>query len=107
PVLGEHGQVLGRDVLGCRDDGHGGTDLGTDMPIPLGDLRRGREAHEPSAETSSRAAASSESRPSSSPLSFRRRSSASTSPTLGDSASPSSASSAPPISSSTPRSRVK
>ena len=37
---------------------------------------------------SSRAAASSESRPSSSPFSFRRRSSESTSPTRGDSASP-------------------
>ena len=48
---------------------------------------------------SSRAASSSDSRPSSSPFSFRRRSSASTSPTRGDSLSPSAARSLPVTSS--------
>src|SRR5512133_3985999 len=56
---------------------------------------------------SSLAAASSESRPSSSPFSFRRRSSDSTSPTRGDSSSPSSARSAPLTSRRTSRNRSK
>ena len=59
------------------------------------------------ASISSRAAASSDSRPSSSPFSFRRRSSARISPTRGDSPRPSSASSAPPMSSWTRRETVE
>ena len=57
--------------------------------------------------TSSRAAASSDSFPSSSPFSFRRRSSPRISPTRGDSPRPSSAMSAPVTSRRVPRRRSK
>src|SRR2546422_180083 len=57
--------------------------------------------------TSSRAAASSDSRPSSSPSNLRRRSSARISPTRGDSPRPSAATSAPVIASRIPDSRSK
>ena len=67
--------------------------------------RRTGSAHP--ASTSSRAAASSDSRPSSSPFSLRRRSSARISPTRGDSPGPSSATSAPVISSRIPARRSK
>ena len=70
-------------------------------------VRAGRLPADHAASISSRAAASSDSRPSSSPFSLRRRSSASTSPTCGDSPRPSSARSAPVISSRTSRSRSK
>ncbi len=108
PGLYKSCQPLDGDVLRRDDEGDALTDLFPDAAIA--------DAISAGAATfrlrtrvaiSSRAASSSDSRPSSSPLSFRRRSSASTSPTRGDSARPSLASSAPPISICTSRSRVK
>src|SRR4029450_5007797 len=102
--VGERRQVLERHVLGRGDGGDLSANLFPEVAIALCDLGGVDDRH---SSISPRAAASSDSRPSSSPFSLRRRSSASTSPTRGDSGRPSAARSSPPISSRTSRSRSK
>ena len=107
--FGERGHLLERDVLRRDDDRHAVAHLVAQAAVTVGDLVRRGDAHvaRAFAARSSRATASSDSRPSTSPFSLRRRTSASTSPTRGDSPRPSAARSAPPISSVTSRKRVK
>ena len=70
--LGQRSELLCGDVLRGHDDRDGRADLFADAGVPLGDLGCARDRHAGTlAATSSRAAASSDSRPSSSPLSLR------------------------------------
>ncbi len=104
---GECGHLLERDVLRRHDDRHSPSYFIADLRVSLADLMSGGDAHGVTVAASSRAAASSDSRPSSSPFNFRLRSSARTSPICGDSGMPMETRSAPPISSRTERRRVK